>query len=109
RWDVLRHNGDKARPMRGRRLVKEHTPSRKPGTRGRPRQIEETERRQKVIEAAEQVFVAMGYGPASVDDIAHRAGMSKKTIYQVFDNKESLFAAVIAARRAELAAMVEAE
>jgi AcrR family transcriptional regulator len=41
-----------------------------------------------------------------MDDIARRAGMSKKTLYRVFDTKESLFAAVIAGRRAVLDAMI---
>ncbi len=77
--------------------------------RGRPRQIAEPERRKRLIEAAEHVFVELGYGAASMDDIAHRAGMSKKTLYQVFETKEALFAAVIAARRAVLAAMIEAQ
>lgn len=77
--------------------------------RGRPRQIDEGDRRQLLIEAAEKVFVEMGYGAASVDDIAKRAGMSKKTLYQLFDTKESLFAAVIASRRAALKEMIEAE
>jgi AcrR family transcriptional regulator len=76
--------------------------------RGRPRQIAEPERRKQLIEAAEHVFVELGYGTASMDDIAHRARMSKKTLYRVFETKEALFAAVIAARRAVLAAMIEA-
>ena len=59
-----------------------------------------------VLDAAEQVFVELGYTDASMDDIARRAAMSKKTLYQLFDTKESLFAAVIASRRAELAATV---
>ena len=74
--------------------------------RGRPRQFPEAERRQMVLDAAEQVFVELGYTDASMDDIAHRAAMSKKTLYQLFDTKETLFAAVIASRRAELAATV---
>ena len=59
-------------------------------------------RRERLIAAAEHVFVEMGYGAASMDGIARRAGMSKKTIYQVFETKQDLFAAVIesAARRA---------
>lgn len=79
------------------------------GARGRPRQIAESDRRVLLIEAAEKVFVELGYGAASVDDIAKRAGMSKKTLYQLFDTKESLFTAVIAARRAALKDMIEAE
>ena len=79
------------------------------GGRGRPRQIAEAERRKLLIEAAEKVFVDVGYGEAIVDDIARRAGMSKKTLYQLFDTKESLFAAVIAERRSALKEMIEAE
>ncbi len=84
-------------------------PARPSRARGRPRQIAEPERRKRLIDAAEHVFVELGYGTASMDDIARGARMSKKTLYQVFDTKESLFAAVIAARRAVLAAMVEAQ
>jgi AcrR family transcriptional regulator len=79
------------------------------GTPGRPRLIDEAQRRRLLIEAAEKVFVELGYSAASVDDIAKRAGMSKKTLYQLFATKESLFAAVIAARREALKEMIEAE
>jgi AcrR family transcriptional regulator len=67
--------------------------------RGRPRSMDESERRQLLICAAESVFLELGYGAAGTVDIARRAGMSKKTLYRLFDSKESLFAAVIAARR----------
>jgi len=77
--------------------------------RGRPCQIAEPERRQRLLDAAESVFLESGYGAASMDDIARRAGMSKKTLYRVFDTKESLFAAVIAGRRAVLDAMISSQ
>ena len=57
------------------------------------------ERRRLVIQAAETVFLSQGYGASGMSDIAQHAGMSKKTLYGLFDSKESLFAAVIAARR----------
>jgi AcrR family transcriptional regulator len=82
---------------------------RKPGTRGRPRLLDDSARRERLIAAAEHVFVDMGYGAANMDGIAKRAGMSKKTIYQVFATKEELFAAVIDSRKAALAAMIESE
>ena len=62
--------------------------ARRPGARGRPRLLDETTRRDRLVAAAEHVFVEMGYGAASMDDIARRAGMSKKTIYQVFETKQ---------------------
>jgi AcrR family transcriptional regulator len=77
--------------------------------RGRPRQIGESERRQLLLDAAEQAFVEQGYTAASMDDIARRAGMSKKTLYRIFDTKEALFAAVIASRRAALDAIIGAD
>lgn len=78
--------------------------------RGRPCLIEESERRQLLIEAAENVFLEMGYSAAGTADIARRAGMSKKTIYRLFNSKESLFAAVVAARleAVEIAAINDA-
>jgi AcrR family transcriptional regulator len=70
-----------------------------PLRRGRPCQIDEPERRRLLIEAAESVFLECGYGAAVTSDIARRAGMSKKTLYRLFESKEALFAAVIASRR----------
>jgi len=81
----------------------------RPIARGRPRLFDEATRRERLVAAAEHVFVDEGYGAASMDDIARRAGMSKKTIYQVFETKHDLFAAVIEPRKAELAAMIEGE
>jgi len=75
--------------------------------RGRPCLIAEPERRELLIEAAENIFIELGYSATSMDDIARHAGMSKKTLYRLFETKESLFAAVIAARRASLNATME--
>ena len=77
--------------------------------RGRPRQWDDAARRERMIAAAEHVFVEQGYGAANMDAIARRAGMSKKTIYQVFETKQDLFAAVIESRRDALVAMIEGE
>ena len=62
------------------------------------RAISNAERRRRIVGAAENVFLAAGYGAASMDEVARRAGMSKKTLYQVFATKDALFTAVIAAR-----------
>jgi TetR/AcrR family transcriptional regulator of autoinduction and epiphytic fitness len=80
-----------------------------PRPRGRPREISEDERRRRLIAVAEKVFVEQGYGAASMDEIAQDAGMSKKTLYQLFDTKEALFAAVITDRMRALGEGAEQE
>lgn len=51
--------------------------------------------RQSIIfEAAEAVLAERGYHGASVDEIAKRAEISVGTLYNLFGNKENLFASV---------------
>ncbi len=49
----------------------------------------------ELIEAALDVFVERGYSGARLDDIAHRAGVTKGTVYLYFKDKEELFEAVV--------------
>src|SRR5215471_3370464 len=52
-------------------------------------------KRAQIIRAGKTVFLARGFGSASVDDIAAKAGVSKMTVYRHFRSKELLFAGVI--------------
>jgi AcrR family transcriptional regulator len=54
-------------------------------------------RRQRLCEAAAGVFLRDGYAAASMDEVARAAGMSKRTLYQVFPSKAALFEATVAA------------
>jgi len=63
--------------------------------RGRPARGTEEARRRALLDAAEEVFMNQGFGEGSLDAIAKRAGVSKKTIYCFVNNKEELFAAVM--------------
>src|ERR1700743_2476380 len=55
-----------------------------------------TERkRAAVIEAAIDEFRASGYEATSMDRIAARANVSKRTVYNHFPSKEALFAAIL--------------
>ncbi|WP_420226973.1 TetR/AcrR family transcriptional regulator [Pigmentiphaga litoralis] len=54
------------------------------------------DRRRRILDAAEALFTAKGYGDTSMDDIARACGMSKKTLYAVFADKASLFSSLIA-------------
>ncbi|WP_026876400.1 TetR/AcrR family transcriptional regulator [Jiangella gansuensis] len=48
-----------------------------------------------ILDAAREVFLRRGFGPAGVDEIAAVAGISKVTLYKYFAGKEQLFLAVI--------------
>lgn len=54
-----------------------------------------TRSRALIMAAAAQVFLEQGYPGTSVDDIAAAAGVSKRTVYNVFVDKEQLFRAII--------------
>ena len=52
------------------------------------------DKKDRIIEAAAQVFAQKGYAGAAVADIAVKAEIGKGTIYAYFDSKEDLFFAV---------------
>ena len=53
------------------------------------------ERRQSIMDAALDEFVALGFTAARLDDVAKRAGVAKGTIYLHFKDKEALFQELI--------------
>ncbi|WFE77044.1 TetR/AcrR family transcriptional regulator [Roseinatronobacter sp. S2] len=53
--------------------------------------------RQKILAAAEDVFLTAGFLGASMDQVAERAGVSKQTIYAHFKSKQALFIDVVVA------------
>jgi AcrR family transcriptional regulator len=53
-------------------------------------------RRDSIINIAEQSFIENGYDEAKIDQIAEDAGYTKATIYNYFDSKDDLYAAVLA-------------
>lgn len=46
--------------------------------------------RERIIEAAATMFAEQGIKSIRMDDIAHSLGMSKRTLYEMFDDKEEL-------------------
>lgn len=52
-------------------------------------------KRERVLDAAVQVFLANGFDQTSMDAIAARAGVSKTTVYAHFADKLALFRAVV--------------
>lgn len=53
------------------------------------------ERREAIIEAAMDEFIARGFAATRLDDVASRAGVAKGTIYLHFKDKEALFEELI--------------
>jgi len=51
--------------------------------------------RDRLLQAAAEVFFEQGYAATSIDAIIERAGGSKRTIYSEFGNKEGLFSAIV--------------
>lgn len=58
-----------------------------------PRRGKDTRRR--IIDAAYELFYRDGFARAGVDAIAERADITKRTLYQHFDSKDALVAAVL--------------
>ncbi len=52
--------------------------------------------RERILEAAEQVFSKKGYYETRMEDIAEVLGVSKRTLYLYYKNKEELFKAMCA-------------
>ena len=51
--------------------------------------------RERILEAATELFATRGYAGAGVDRLAERSGIAKTAIYYHFGNKEGLLAAVL--------------
>ena len=51
--------------------------------------------RDRIIEKANELFMQFGIRSVSMDDIANGLGMSKKTLYQHFADKDELVMAVV--------------
>lgn len=70
-------------------------PEPKPRASASKRQQASQARRQAILDAALDVFIAEGFAAARLDDIAARAGVAKGTIYLFFSDKEDLFEQVV--------------
>ena len=62
---------------------------------GRPSLSRAAQIEEHILETATAVFLTEGYGAASIEAIAQRARMSKRTLYHRFEGKADLFAAVV--------------
>ncbi len=62
---------------------------------GRPSREEAAALEARILDAATELFFARGFGATSIEAVAARARISKRTFYHRFDDKAALFSAVL--------------
>jgi AcrR family transcriptional regulator len=60
-----------------------------------PRAGKKAASRQKILDAAREVFFRDGFMDANLDDVALGAGLAKGTLYRYFESKAELYVAVL--------------
>jgi AcrR family transcriptional regulator len=81
-------------------------------TRSKPQSLRirmKEEARAAILDAAEQVLAEQGIHAARMDDIAARVGVSVGTLYNYFEDRKQLLAALLEVRGRELLAMLDTE
>ena len=63
--------------------------------------------RKQIISVAAEMFHQQGIRSVTMDDIAHRLCMSKRTLYQIFADKESLLLACVIQHEEEVIKQLE--
>src|SRR5258706_15945913 len=61
---------------------------------GRPSRLESAQLSDRILDVATALFLSDGFGATSIEAVAKRAGISKRTFYHRFNGKEMLFEAV---------------
>ncbi|HVM82217.1 MAG TPA: TetR/AcrR family transcriptional regulator [Stellaceae bacterium] len=62
---------------------------------GRPSRAEAERLGERILDTATEAFLREGYGGTSIEAIAKRARISKRTFYSRFEDKAALFGAVV--------------
>jgi AcrR family transcriptional regulator len=75
--------------------------------RGRPQVRCDEETRAVIVEAARHAFAANGFAGTGMDSVARAAGVSTKTLYRLFPNKQALFEGMVSERIATFVSIVK--
>jgi len=73
--------------------------------RGRPKTRSDEAERQRIVQSARDLFLDVGYGGTTMDAVAARCGVSKRTLYQLFPAKTDLFRVMVADHRRSMLAL----
>ena len=80
-------------PQKKRKSVRANDPSTSvPPTKGRQ---PSPEKHEAIFDAAVEAFTELGFEQTSMDEIARRASVSKRTVYNHFDSKDILFEEIV--------------
>src|SRR3954469_16862111 len=60
---------------------------------GRPSRLESAQLSDRILDVATALFLSDGLGATSIEAVAQRAGISKRTFYHRFNAKQMLFKA----------------
>jgi TetR/AcrR family transcriptional repressor of mexJK operon len=71
------------------------SPLTRTGRGGRPSRTDALLLGERILAVATELFLTEGYGSTTIEAVAVRAGISKRTFYHRFDGKQALFAAVV--------------
>ncbi|WP_022901409.1 TetR/AcrR family transcriptional regulator [Humibacter albus] len=63
--------------------------------RGRPTTAQREERRRRMLDRSLQIFLERGYQGSTLEELARASGVTKRTIYTDYGDKEGLFAAMV--------------
>jgi AcrR family transcriptional regulator len=73
--------------------------------RGRPKTRSDEAERQRIVQTARDLFLDVGYGGTTMDAVAARCSVSKRTLYQLFPAKTDLFRVMMADHRRSMLAL----
>jgi TetR/AcrR family transcriptional regulator, mexJK operon transcriptional repressor len=62
---------------------------------GRPSRLQSAQLSDRILDVATALFLGDGFGATSIEAVARRAGISKRTFYHRFRGKEEVFEAVV--------------
>lgn len=69
----------------------------------------DNDKRQKVLNVAKELFHRYGFKKTTVDEISADAGISKRTLYEMFDSKENILSEIVAAEGDDLRSLLQKE
>jgi TetR/AcrR family transcriptional repressor of mexJK operon len=71
-------------------------------SRGRPKVMSDEDQADKILAHAEALFLEKGFAGTTMNDIAARCRMSKRTLYRLFPAKTEMFAAIVRRHREQM-------